>query len=301
MLDIVFTYVNTNSHKWIKERELTKQQYYYECENNVDGNIDHRFTDNDEIRYAFRSIEKYVKFDTKIYLVVSDEGQIPLWIDRQTINIIYHRDIIPSIYLPTFNSQVIELYIHKIKGLSDNFLYFNDDMMLGRNTTEKDFIENNQYKFYVCNEYSKVGIPNTKELGYRSAWKNGNRYLDRMFKIERRYKLNHCPVIINKIIYSQLLDIMNEEVRITSRSRFRSINDYNIICSIYPYFMYYTNQGILIQNENIINIFENEIERNKKYEDLKYCLFFCMNHYHERNTEILLQLFPIKSKYELIS
>ncbi len=44
--------------------------------------------------------------------------------------IITHKDIIPEIYLPTFNSLCIELYLYNIPNLSNNFIYFNDDMIV---------------------------------------------------------------------------------------------------------------------------------------------------------------------------
>ena len=215
------------------------------------------------------------------------------------VNIIYHSQIIPFEYLPTFNSQVIELYIHKIEGLSENFIYLNDDMIIGKDIDETDFIEDGKYKFYICKELSKTGIPNVQEIGYRSAWKNGNTYLNTMFRKEERYKLYHCPVIVNKNIYNILLEEMKDEVITTSQSRFRGINDLNIICSVYPYFMYYTNQGVLIQDANIVNVFENEKNLQTKYAQIIDSIFFCLNHFYEENPIFLNSLFPHKSQYEI--
>ena len=299
MMDIVFTYVNTQSKLWNDQRKNMKEKYFSESKNNIDGNMEHRFTDHDELRYAFRSIEKYIKFHHRIYIVVSDVEQIPPWINVLKVNIIYHSQIIPFEYLPTFNSQVIELYIHKIEGLSENFIYLNDDMIIGKDIDETDFIEDGKYKFYICKELSKTGIPNVQEIGYRSAWKNGNTYLNTMFRKEERYKLYHCPVIVNKNIYNILLEEMKDEVITTSQSRFRGINDLNIICSVYPYFMYYTNQGVLIQDANIVNVFENEKNLQTKYAQIIDSIFFCLNHFYEENPIFLNSLFPHKSQYEI--
>ena len=35
-------------------------------------------------------------------------------------------------HLPTFSSPAIEAHIHRIPGLSQNFIYFNDDVMFGK-------------------------------------------------------------------------------------------------------------------------------------------------------------------------
>ena len=74
---------------------------------------------------------------------------------------------------------------------------------------------------------------------------------------------------------------MTDEVITTSQSRFRGINDLNIICSVYPYFMYYTNQGVLIQDANIVNVFENEKNLQTKYAQIIDSIFFCLNHFYE--------------------
>ena len=41
--------------------------------------------------------------------------------------------------LPTFNSHAIEHNIYKIKGLSERFLYMNDDFFFGQYITLEDF------------------------------------------------------------------------------------------------------------------------------------------------------------------
>jgi hypothetical protein len=45
---------------------------------------------------------------------------------------IKHEAIIPASYLPTFNSNVLEIYLHRIPNLSEIYMYLNDDMMLVR-------------------------------------------------------------------------------------------------------------------------------------------------------------------------
>ena len=95
-----------------------------------------RYRDLGELRYALRSIHTYAPWIRKIFLVVSDKNrQVPYWLDKNhpRITIVEHLDIWedPSL-LPTFDSNKIDCHFHRIPGLSDDFLYFNDDMMLTR-------------------------------------------------------------------------------------------------------------------------------------------------------------------------
>lgn len=82
------------------------------------------------LQYLFRGIEQNMPWIRKIHFVVSQPSQIPEWLDtdNKKINIVYHKDFMPAELLPTFNTCQIELFLYRIKGLSEHFVYFNDDM-----------------------------------------------------------------------------------------------------------------------------------------------------------------------------
>lgn len=89
-----------------------------------------RFRDMDIFRYWFRAVEMYAPWVHKVYLITN--GKFPDWINRNNpkLVLVKHEDYMPKECLPTFNSCAIELHMHKIKGLSEHFVYFNDDMFL---------------------------------------------------------------------------------------------------------------------------------------------------------------------------
>ena len=300
-MDMVYTYVNQNDINWQEKKKYIYNAYFDPVINNKDSNSNTRFNDNNEIMYSLRSIEKFIDFIENIYIVVSNIEQIPKWINNEKINFITHSEIIPQEFLPTFNSQVIELYIHKIPNLSEKFIYFNDDMIVGTHIKMTDFVQNSKAIFYVSPDLSKTGIPSSNEIGYRSAWKNSNGWLDNKYVKEPRYKLYHTPIIVLKNVYSDLIKIMEKEVLLTSKSKFRSINDYNIICSVYPYHCYYSHIG-MFSNDECINIFEDDsINLKEKYNKIKYSSikFFCVNEHFDSNDTLLNYLFPDKSNYEI--
>jgi len=103
------------------------------------------YVENKELLYSFRSLEKYAPWIRRIYLVVRD-GQRPSWLldDAQLpekLRIINHSKILPPHALPTFNSVCIESFLHKIPGLAENYLYFNDDMILLNPVFPRDFFD----------------------------------------------------------------------------------------------------------------------------------------------------------------
>ena len=101
------------------------------------------FRDNDELRYSLRSLEAYAPWVRRVFLVT--DSQVPDWLDMShpKICLIDHRDIIPAEYLPTFNSHVIEAFLHRIPDLAEHYIYFNDDVFLASPCLERDFFTPN--------------------------------------------------------------------------------------------------------------------------------------------------------------
>lgn len=137
-IDFVVTWVDSNDENWRKE----KQYYEEEMSINVDLNDNLRYRDWGFMRYWFRAVEKYAPWVNKVYFIT--EGHLPEWLnlENEKLVVIKHGDYIDEKYLPTYNSNVIELNIHNIKGLSEQFVLFNDDMFLNGDVKEEDFFKN---------------------------------------------------------------------------------------------------------------------------------------------------------------
>ena len=131
-MDIVITYVNGLDPVWQKEYEAhTKTPI-----------VEKRFRDWGTLKFLFRGIEKNMPFIRKVHLVVSGESQVPEWINRNEVNIVLHKDIIPAQFLPTFNCNPIEMHLHNIEGLDEEYLYFNDDIFPLLPCQPTDFFRN---------------------------------------------------------------------------------------------------------------------------------------------------------------
>ena len=101
-----------------------------------------RFVSNDELKYSLRGLEKHAPWIRKIFLVTN--GQVPNWLDMDSpkIEIVTHEEIfVNKSHLPTFSSAAIETHLHRIPGLSDNFLYLNDDIIINQPITPHDFYD----------------------------------------------------------------------------------------------------------------------------------------------------------------
>ena len=122
-IDFVVTWLDSNDPEWQK----SLAQY---SPNSKGHKENARFRSTDFFMYWFRAVEKYAPWVHKVYLVTN--GKFPDWINKDCpkLELVKHADFISAEYLPTFNCRTIELHLHKIKGLSEHFVYFNDDMLL---------------------------------------------------------------------------------------------------------------------------------------------------------------------------
>lgn len=94
------------------------------------------------MRYWFRGVEMFAPWVNRVYFVTW--GHIPAWLNTENpkLTVVKHTDFIPSEYLPTFNANPIELNIHRITGLSEQFVLFNDDFFLTAPVQPEDFFRN---------------------------------------------------------------------------------------------------------------------------------------------------------------
>lgn len=136
-IDFVIIWVDGNDPEWKREKNKYKGILTKEEDDSA-----HRYRDWDNLQYWFRGVERFCPWVRKIHFVTW--GHLPKWLntDNPRLHIVNHKDYIPNQYLPTFSSHTIELNLHRIKGLSERFVYFNDDMFILRPTTELDFFRN---------------------------------------------------------------------------------------------------------------------------------------------------------------
>ena len=131
-IDFVILWVDGNDPAWREEFVRTRQ-----AENDDASEI--RYRDWRNLHYWFRSAERFAPWVRKVHFITW--GHLPAWLrrDHPKLHIVNHRDFIPAEYLPTFNSNTIELNIHRIEGLADRFVLFNDDTFLTRGCRPEDF------------------------------------------------------------------------------------------------------------------------------------------------------------------
>lgn len=150
-IDFVITWVNGSDPDWLNEKKKYERNL-----SDSDDNREVRYRDMELLKYWFRAVDKYAPWVNQVHFVTW--GHLPDWLneDCPKLHITRHRDYIPEEYLPTYSSHVIELNFHRIKGLSEQFVYFNDDMFITDYVTPEDFFVDGK----PCDELREINVYN---------------------------------------------------------------------------------------------------------------------------------------------
>ena len=199
-----------------------------------------RFVSNDELKYSLRSVEKYAPWINKIYIVT--DNQIPKWLNTKhpKIKIVDHKEIMPASARPNFNSAAIEFTIVNIPGLSEHFLYANDDMMFGDKVEPGDFFKDGK-PIYVLNK--KLPQEVEEDNNYAVVLNNSYEAVKQKFGDNpwiRRWPHHNIDPYIKTNILNTNRDF-KEGIEETMNSHFRS--NKTIERQIYLYYSILTGNG----------------------------------------------------------
>lgn len=306
-IDLVYLWVNGNDPKWLAKRNACVGGF-----TTAEGNCKGRYVDNDELKFSLRSIEKYAPWIHKIYIVT--DNQIPEWLDTSNpkIQIVDHTEIMPDECLPCFNSVVIEHHLHRIPGLSEHFLYANDDMYINKPVTPETFFDKDNLPIIRLNRrpFRKWTLKyRTKilkrELGnYVRTIHNAALLVEKKYGIYFNGKTHHNIDAYLKSSYQHTREVFDAEISATMTNHVRSSND--IQRNIYSYVALAEKHGHLCYVTRHTS-YRIHIHNKKLYEKFeKYDpILFCMNDSQhatdedrERSIAFLRKRFPDKSKFE---
>lgn len=134
-VDFVILWVDGSDINWITEKKLYDKSI-------IDAaSCAARFRDWNILQYWFRGIEKFAPWVNRIFFITW--GHLPKWLNtsHSKLQIVNHKEFIPAKYLPTYNSNAIELNLHRIANLSEKFVLFNDDTFIIQPVCKEDFFQ----------------------------------------------------------------------------------------------------------------------------------------------------------------
>lgn len=277
-IDIVYTYVDAQDPSWRAMYEETFDNLEYDAK---------RYETHDELKFSLRSVNQFMPWVHKIYIVSNCAK--PQWLnDSSRIVWVDHSEIVTNTNLiPMFNSHAIESYLHKIPNLSENFIYFNDDILVNKQVDKSFFYKHKNISINFCEQYDSVFWDFdtiTDSIGYKYACKNVQTILYDKFKYIPRYLMQHAPHSLKKSVLYELENLFYYQFDIVRKNKIRSIDDINILSFLYPHYsllkgqsIHFTARTAIIRELN----FEKIINNNYKYQ------FLCLNEYNESNMKFV--------------
>ena len=244
-IDFVILWVNGNDPKW--KDELAQ----YSKENSGDKSKI-RFRDWDNLQYIFRAFEEFTPWVRKIHFVTW--GHVPEWLNTShpKLNIVNHKDYIDINNLPVFNANPLEINLHNIPGISEQFVFFNDDFFLTAPIENERFFQNG----LPCDSLISNALSSSSGVGHfvLNNLEALNRHINRreVLKKNRRkwfhysYGMDmlrnlallpwsrftgfvdpHMPQPFLKSTFQEVWEKESEVLEETSASKFRSCSDVN--------------------------------------------------------------------------
>lgn len=242
-VDIVYTWVDDG---WPGYRELLGAY----AKRPVDSDPS-RTRDNLELlRFSLRSVERFASWVRNIH-VLTCRPQIPAWLNHEhpQVRIVHHDEIMDPAHLPTFSSLAIISHLHLIPGLSENFIYLEDDMVLRAPLAPEDLCDSGGRLLvfpwhHETPTWESIVSPE-HERPWNLALAESNRLLDRSFGAQQRKQLCHTPLLINARKWAALMERFSEGVSSTRTSRFRERG--NVAPEfIYPWMMLADGEATLL-------------------------------------------------------
>ena len=276
-IDIVFSWVDGTDKEWQRARARRMASYVV----GEGDDSEARFRQIDELRYALRSVYTYLPWVRRIY-IATDSAPPPWLADHPRVRIVrseeFFRD--PSV-LPTHNSQAVESQLHRIPGLSEHFIYSNDDMFIGRPLRPDAFFSPGGISRFIEAE-TRIGIGenDAHRSGFENAARVNRRLLkDRFGRVTTRH-LEHAATPLRKSVIEELEREFPEEFEATAASPFRAADNISVTNSLYHYYALLTGRAVQNTDSNVLYVdttTHKGLALMKKLLKRRAWDFFCLN------------------------
>lgn len=239
-IDIVIAWVDGSDPLLAKKRRSFQQQAK---DVHSDAVVETRFADRGEIYYCIASVLRYAPFANRIWII--SDAQRPRYLDaffraglcdQDFIQVVDHSTVFRGFedFLPTFSAKSIETVMWRIPGLSEHFVYLNDDfffnsrlspeflfregkpVLRGRRTRPRTARLGNKFRrFFGAADPQKSSDPPSFRVGQELAWNPAGpraKYL----------RIGHHPHPLRRSTFEQFYsghpDILTQQFK----NRFRS-------------------------------------------------------------------------------
>jgi len=300
-IDVVYTWVDGSDPEWYAIKQQYQPAEDKVASTSISSNADIRWQDFDTLKYSFISLAKYAPWIRNVYVITMN--QKPAWIHdpamqpyMDKVRFVSHDEIIPAKYLPTFSSTAIESFIHCIPSLSEHYIYFNDDTLLGAPVYVSDFFEEKTLKPLVFLQ---------KKCASKKTYAHSNAVLDTIQNAECRSPSLHSPKGRVRTLERLRLQEYPEEVEMVRMNKFRTQQDLHDNYIFSNWWLLYKGYAAESELENVLCSVSDDTTSNKYiYERLlkqRPATFTINDHVETRFVEVRRELIAALDKYYILN
>ncbi|GIE99131.1 stealth family protein [Paractinoplanes rishiriensis] len=311
-IDVVYTWVDGADPAWVARKNAALVENGWVSVNEEAANAS-RYVSRDELRYSLRSLHAYAPWVRRIFLVTDD--QVPEWlnVDHPQVTVVSHKEIFGTEgRLPTFNSMAIETRLHHIEGLSEHFLYVNDDVFFGQALPPGFFFTaSGQTRVFLSRIRVDCGPPTADEPPVMSAGKNNRALIEREFGRFLGFKIKHTPHAARRSVLAEIVERYPEQIAATAAHQFRHPEDISLTSSLQQHWSYLTGRAVLGDVQYMYRDLADPLTPQRLATTLRrrHHQLFCLNDTNSTGAEAQAQAamlasflpayYPFRSPYEL--
>ncbi len=240
-IDVVYTWVDGDDPAWRGRRAPFMGEGFDPASDAV---RDARFRNRNEIYYSVSSVKRYMPWVNRIFIVTDQQVPKRVLAEFPDVIIVDHREIFPDpSVLPVFNSHAIEATLHRIPGLAEHYIYFNDDILVARPLpVDQFFLSNGLAKFFPHGV--EINYGGNEDKPHMQAGSNNRQLILDEFGVEIVRGMMHTPHPQRRSVAEEVERAHPDEFASTRASRFRSPADLSVASSLAPYWGYLTGKFV---------------------------------------------------------
>lgn len=240
-IDMVFSWVDGSSAGYQEARSTLEADA-------VLGEGDRheaRYRQIEELKYALRSVHMFAPWVRRIF--IATDSPTPAWLaEHPKVVLVRSVDHFadPTV-LPTHNSMAVESQLHHIEGLSEHFLYSNDDMFFGRPVSPDLFFTAGGITRFVLSP-TRIGLGESESArsGFENSARVNRRLLWERFGAFTTHHLEHNAAPLRRSVLAELNAEFPAEFAATAASTFRAADNISVTNSLYHYYALLTGRAV---------------------------------------------------------
>lgn len=246
-IDVVIAWVDGKDPEHRKKRQSFMNAGAESLLDEIGG--DTRFNSVGEIFFCVASVLRFATFVRKIYIVTDNQDPgLSDFLERNfpnrtiDIELVDHKILFKGYekYLPVFNSLAIETMLWRIPGLSEHFIYMNDDFTLMKPLAADDFFAEDGTPVAYAQRFPRLFVDvlrlfkparhGIKPLGFKDSIVNGARLIGHGLTF---IYIGHTPYSGLKSFFEKFYKERPENILLNISHRFRHAEQYNVFAMEY--------------------------------------------------------------------